>query len=341
MKFRSLVLLNALLVSLSIAFVDYYFQRDWYFMLLAFGVSFFLSFVVFYYLIERYVYSKIKLIYKLIHHLKLGKDLKEALGEHVSDDPINDVEEEVRQWATEKKIEIQTLKDQEKFRREFLNNISHELKTPLFAIQGYLETLQDGMLVEDPEGAVQFLNKASKNVDRLNYLVRDLDEISKLERGDVVMNFQKFDLSILIVEVMESLERRAKSYEIALIFKDKYNRSMMVYADREKINQVFVNLISNSIKYGKRGGHTYIRLFELHNQVLIEITDDGMGIEEKNIPRLFERFFRTEKSRSRQIGGSGLGLAIVKHILEAHQQTITVRSTVNIGSTFAFTLEKR
>ncbi len=310
-------------------------------MLLAFGVSFFLSFVVFYYLIERYVYSKIKLIYKLIHHLKLGKDIKEALGEHVSDDPINDVEEEVKQWATEKKTEIDNLKNQEKFRREFLNNLSHELKTPLFAIQGYLEALHEGMFLDDPDMAVQFLEKATKNLDRLNYLVRDLDEISKLERGDIIMNFQKFDLSILITEVMESLELKAKMHDITLVFKEKYNRSLTVYADREKINQVLVNLIGNSLKYGKTGGHTYIRIFELYNQVLVEITDDGMGIEERNIPRLFERFFRTEKSRSRQIGGSGLGLSIVKHILEAHQQTITVRSTVDIGSTFAFTLERK
>jgi len=180
-----------------------------------------------------------------------------------------------------------------------------------------------------------------KNLDRLSYLIKDLDEISKIERGDIEMNFQRFDLSILIIEVIDFLEIKAKKNKIELVFKDKYNRHFMVYADREKIRQVFVNLISNSLKYGKENGHTSIKLFELHNQVLVEITDDGIGIDEKNISRLFERFFRTDKSRARSIGGSGLGLAIVKHILESHQQTITVRSTLDIGSTFAFTLEKR
>src|SRR5690606_30930641 len=224
--------------------------------------------------------------------------------------------------------------------REFLNNVSHEFKTPLFAISGYLEAIQDGMMVEDPALAENFLEKAVKNLDRLGYLIKDLDEISKLERGDIEMNFQRFDLSILILEVMESLEIKAKQRKIDLVFKDKYNRHFMVHADREKIRQVFINLISNSFKYGKENGETSIKLFELHNQVLIEVTDNGIGIEEKHISRLFERFFRTDKSRSRNIGGSGLGLAIVKHILESHHQTITVRSTEDIGSTFAFTLEK-
>lgn len=340
MKFRTLISLNALIVSLTIALIFYYFKQDVLTAILAFFIFFPLTFLFFYYFMERYVYSKIKIIYKLIHHLKLGEDLKVALGEHVSDDPINDVQQEVRQWAIDKKTEIDALKDQEKFRREFLNNVSHEFKTPLFAISGYLEALQDGMMVEDPELANNFLDKAVRNLDRLSYLIKDLDEISKLERGDIEMSFQRFDLSLLILEVIEFLEIKATKHKIEIIFKDKYNRHLMVNADREKVRQVLVNLIGNSFKYGKEGGHTWIRLFELHNQILVEITDDGIGIEEQYIPRLFERFFRTDKSRSRRIGGSGLGLAIVKHILESHQQTITVRSTVDIGSTFAFTLEK-
>jgi two-component system phosphate regulon sensor histidine kinase PhoR len=341
MKFRSLISLNALLVSLAFAFLVYYFQRDWLAFFIGFAISFCLSFFLFYYLMERYVYSKIKIIYKLIHHLKLGKDLKDALGTHVSDDPINDVQAEVRQWAFDKKLEIDALKDQEKFRREFLNNVSHEFKTPIFAINGYLEALQDGIMEEDPKLAKNFLDKAVKNLDRLSYLIKDLDEISKLERGDIEMNLQRFDLSLLILEVIDLLDIKAKKNKIDLVFKDKYNRHFMVYADREKIRQVFINLIINSFKYGRENGRTNIKLFEMHNQILVEITDNGIGIDEKYIPRLFERFFRTDKSRSRRIGGSGLGLAIVKHILESHQQTITVRSTLDIGSTFAFTLEKR
>ncbi|GGC24955.1 two-component sensor histidine kinase [Parapedobacter defluvii] len=309
-------------------------------MLITFAISFAISFFAFYYLFQRYIYNKIKLIYKLIHNLKLGKDLKEALGEKMSDDPINDMEQQVRDWAKEKKREIDALKEQEKFRREFLANISHEFKTPLFAIQGYIDALQDGMMQEDPETATQFLTKASQNLDRLTFLIKDLDEISKLESGQIPINYQKFDLVNLIKEVLESMEDKAKTHDISLVFKEKYHSSMQVRADREKIRQVLVNLISNSIKYGKSQGHTYIRIYELFEAVLVEVTDDGIGIEEKNLPRVFERFYRTDKSRSRKIGGSGLGLSIVKHIIEAHQQTINVRSTEGMGTTFAFTLEK-
>ncbi len=340
MKFRTLVFINSFAVALSIGFVNFYFQHSWYYLLVTFSVSFVTSFLVFYYLIERYVYSKIKIIYKLIHNLKLGKDLKEALGEKISDDPINDVQQEVTDWAKAKKKEIETLRKQEQFRREFLANISHEFKTPLFAIQGYLDAVQDGLLEEDRQQAQQFLEKASRNVERLNFLIKDLDAISRLESGEMPVNYQKFDLVQLIKEVMESLEIKAEQNQIRLSFKEKYHHPMLVYADREKIRQVLVNLIDNSFKYGRENGETNIRIYELFDQVLVEVTDNGIGIEEKLLPRLFERFFRTDKSRSRQVGGSGLGLAIVKHIVEAHQQTITVRSTEGLGSTFGFTLAK-
>jgi two-component system, OmpR family, phosphate regulon sensor histidine kinase PhoR len=340
MQFKLLVSINALIVALSLSSVNFYFQHSWYYFLITFVIAFICSFFVFYYLIERYIYRKITLIYKLIHNLKLGKDLKEALGEQLSDDPINDVQEEVKSWAREKKTEIEALKNQEQFRREFLSNISHEFKTPLFAIQGYIEAVQEDLMEEDPDRAKAFLQKASNNLDRLSYLIKDLDEIAKLESGEIKINYQRFDLSVLIKEVMESLELKAEKHEIELIFKHKYNYPIFVNADREKIRQVLVNLISNSLKYGKEKGHTFIKIYELHDQVLVEVTDDGIGIEEKYLPRLFERFFRADKSRSRQIGGSGLGLAIVKHILEAHQQTISVRSTEGLGSTFGFTLAK-
>ncbi|MEJ7694049.1 ATP-binding protein [Daejeonella sp.] len=338
MKLWVLVFINALAVALSLSIINFYFQQKWVDFIITFCVSIIISYAVFYYLIERFVYSKIKLIYKLIHNLKLGKDLKDALGEYVSTDPIHDVEHEVKEWAKDKKIEIDQLREQEKFRREFLSNISHELKTPLFAIQGYIEALQDD--VDDPELSKQFLDKASKNVDRLAFFIKDLDSISKLESGEIPVEFEKFDLSELIVEVIESLELKAKKYNITMEFKEKYNSATWVNADREKIRQVFVNLIDNSFKYGNNPGTTAIKIFELHDQILVEITDDGSGIEEKYLSRLFERFYRTDKSRSREIGGSGLGLAIVKHIIEAHQQTITVRSTENIGSTFGFTLKR-
>ncbi|WP_231458704.1 MULTISPECIES: cell wall metabolism sensor histidine kinase WalK [unclassified Pedobacter] len=339
MKLSVLVLFTALAVALSIGMVNFYFQHSWYYLAISFGVSFLSSFLVFYYLLEKYIYTKIKLIYKLIHNLKLGKDLKDALGEYVSSDPINDVELEVKEWAGAKKKEIDLLKKQEQFRREFLSNVSHEFKTPLFAIQGYIETLQD-CLVDDPDQAVIFLKKAENNVERLSYLINDLDSIAKLETGESPINYQKFDFVQLAKEVMENLEDRAKAKNIKLFFKDKYTALTLVSADREKIRQVLINLMVNSIKYGIDAGETAIKIFELHDQFLIEVTDNGIGIEEKHLLRLFERFYRIDTHRSREVGGTGLGLAIVKHILEAHQQTISVRSTPGIGTTFAFTLHK-
>ncbi|QQL49570.1 sensor histidine kinase [Mucilaginibacter ginkgonis] len=339
MKFRVLIFINALAVAITVSCVNYYFKHSWYDLSIAFGVTFISSFVVFYYLIEKYVYSKIKLIYKLIHNLKLGRDLRDALGEGTSADPINDVEKEVQEWAVQKKSEIDVLRGQEKYRREFLSNISHEFKTPLFAIQGYIEAIEDDDL-EDLDMTRQFLRKAAKNVDRLSQLIKELDEISKLESGEIPINFTRFKINDLIKEVFESLELKAQKHDIKLVFKQKYDDATWVNADKSKINQVLVNLIDNSFKYGKPGGTTAVSLFQLHDQVLVEITDDGNGIEEKNLPRLFERFYRTDASRSRDIGGSGLGLAIVKHIIEAHEQTISVRSTEGIGSTFSFTLEK-
>ncbi|HCN83802.1 MAG TPA: two-component sensor histidine kinase [Sphingobacteriaceae bacterium] len=339
MKLWVLVFLNSIAVALTLSIFNFYFQKDLYASTITFGITLVTSYVIFYYLIERYVYSKIKLIYKLIHNLKLGKDFKDALGESVSADPINDVALEVKEWAKDKKTEIDNLKQQEQFRREFLANISHEFKTPLFALQGYVEALQDDGM-KDTELSHKFLEKASRNLDRLNFLIKDLDAISKLESGEIPINYERFDLSLLVKEVLESMEASAREYHISLSFKEKYDTTTTVNADREKVRQVLVNLIDNSFKYGREGGNTTIKIFELHDQILVEVTDDGIGIEEKYLPRLFERFFRTEQSRSREIGGSGLGLAIVKHIIEAHQQTITVRSTEGIGSTFGFTLEK-
>jgi two-component system phosphate regulon sensor histidine kinase PhoR len=339
MKLSVLVFINALAVALSLSIVNYYFQHKLFDLVVTFTISFITSYVVFYYLIEKYVYSKIKLIYKLIHNLKLGRDLRDALGESTSTDPIGDVEQEVKDWAREKKSEIEQLRSQEKFRREFLSNISHEFKTPLFAIQGYIDAVMDDEF-EDTDMAMQFLKKAERNADRLSYLIKDLDEIAKLESGEIPINFTKFKINDLIKEIFEQMELKAGQHQIKLIFKQKYDDSLMVTADRDKICQVMINLIDNSLKYGKQGGSTSVSLFELHDQVLVEVTDDGSGINEKYLPRLFERFFRIDSHRSRDIGGSGLGLAIVKHIIEAHQQTINVRSTEGLGSTFGFTLQR-
>lgn len=340
MRVRSLVVLQATLVAIALAGMYAYFEKDWTDIAVTFSLTFAISYFLFHFLFQRFIVDKIKLIYKLIHSLKLGKDLKEALGDRMGNDPLYDVEKEVLEWSKAKKMEIDALKGQEKFRREFLTNISHEFKTPLFAIQGYLDALMDGMVEEDPEMATQFLQKASRNIDRLSFLVQDLDEISKLESGEIAINYAKFDIVDLVKEVLDSLEDKATALGIQFEFKVKYQNPSWVRADREKIHQVLFNLIDNSIKYGKSTGTTAVRIYELFGQYLIEVTDNGTGIEEKYLNRVFERFFRTEKSRSREVGGSGLGLAIVKHIIEAHQQTISLRSTEGLGTTFGFTLEK-
>lgn len=340
MTFRQLLLINSAGVGLITAMISFYYKHDWQIAIIILTVTLIITFIVFNYLFEKYIYRRLNTMYKLIHNLKLGKDLKDAIGEHISEDPITDAENEVKAWAKDKKNEIEQLRSQEKFRREFLSNISHEFKTPLFAIQGYIETLQDGLMEEDPEMAQTFLIKASRNLDRLNYLIKDLDEISKLESGQMTLNIEKFDIVELIKETTYSLEDKAQKHNIKIEFKPKTGSPHWVKADRNKIHQVLFNLIDNSLKYGKEGGTSKIKIFPLFEQVLIEITDNGYGIEEKNLSRVFERFFRTDKSRSRDIGGSGLGLAIVKHIVEAHQQNVNIRSTEGIGTTIGFTLQK-
>ncbi|HLS94519.1 MAG TPA: ATP-binding protein [Sphingobacterium sp.] len=340
MNFRVFILLIAAATGFSIALTDYLHRGSLGVALLIFVATGILSFVVLLNLFERYIYKRIRNVYKLIHNLKLGKDLKDALGEHIADDPVADAEREVRDWAKQKASEINTLKEQAQFRKEFLSNISHEFKTPLFATQGYIETLQDGLIDDDPEIAKSFLEKASRNLDRLSYLIQDLDEISKLETGIISLSIEKFDIVALIKECIEDLESKAATNNIKLRYKGKSQHAVFVKGDRKRIQQVLINLIDNSIKYGKKGGLTTISVFPLFDQILVEVTDDGLGIEEKNLPRVFERFYRADKSRSREIGGSGLGLAIVKHIIEAHEQNVNVRSTEGIGTTFGFTLEQ-
>ncbi|MEJ5053246.1 sensor histidine kinase [Sphingobacterium sp. MYb382] len=341
MNFRYFIFIISASVGLAISLTDYLHRQTLTVPFLIFLFATIICFVVLQSLFERYVYGRIRNVYKLIHNLKLGKDLKEALGSQLADDPIADAEREVRDWAKQKTSEISKLQEQAQFRKEFLSNISHEFKTPLFATQGYVETLQDGMIDEEPELAKRFLEKASRNLDRLGYLIKDLDEISKLETGTVTLVIEKFDIHTLIKECIEDLESKAALNNTKLILKVKNNHPVLVKADRKRIQQVLVNLIDNSIKYGKKDGVTTISTFSLFDQILVEVTDDGHGIEEKNLSRVFERFYRTDKSRTRtNIGGSGLGLSIVKHIVEAHQQNVNVRSTEGIGTTFGFTLDR-
>ena len=247
---------------------------------------------------------------------------------------------QVKKFATDKKLEIETLKVREEYRREFLGNISHELKTPLFTVQGYLSTLIDGA-IDDKKVRKKYLERAEKGVERLVYIVEDLDMISKLEMGDVNLELSKFNIVDLVQSVFDLLEMVADKKNIILMFDRKYNKAINVFADQEKIQQVLSNLIVNSIKYGKENGTTEVTIEDLvDDKIIVRIRDNGEGIEKQNIPRLFERFFRVDKSGARSEGGSGLGLSIVKHIIEAHGEKIYVESEFGNGSEFSFTLEK-
>ena len=248
--------------------------------------------------------------------------------------------QEIDKFARDKKLEIETLKVREQYRKEFFGNVSHELKTPLFTVQGYILTLLDGAM-NDENIRKKYLERASKGVERLVYIVNDLDMITKLEIGDLQINTESFDIVKLVKNVFEMFEMRANEKRITLTFDIEYPKPVMVEADKERIQQVLINLIINSIKYGREKGTTEVSIENLiKNKVIVRITDNGIGIGKNHLPRLFERFYRVDKSGSRAEGGSGLGLSIVKHIIEAHDEKIYVESEFGVGSEFSFTLEK-
>ncbi len=293
-----------------------------------------LAYFIFYFLLKNFILNRLFLIYKSI---QINQKTYLPSNENI-DSMILSAEQEVKNWKDVKNTEITRLKDQEVFRREFLGNLAHELKTPIFSIQGYILTLLDGGL-DDPNVNRNFLERAAKATDRMASILEDLDQITKLEVDELKMEKRSFDLVDLISETFDSLELKAKEKKIKLKF-DKFYTPIYVTADRVKIGQVFTNLIGNSIAYGNESGETKINLLVFESLVTIEVIDNGPGIDSKEIPRLFERFYRIEKSRNRNDGGSGLGLAIVKHILESHGQNIQVRSEVGKGSTFSFSLDK-
>ncbi|HPS46715.1 MAG TPA: ATP-binding protein [Bacteroidales bacterium] len=309
-----------------------------YFILLMVVALFSASFFIIKFFLEKFIYEKIKPIYKTIFNLKNQKN-KDQNQDEFNKDIISSVNQQVINWAKDKKDEIEELKKMETYRREFLGNVSHELKTPIFNIQGYILTLLDGGL-EDPNINREYLLRTEKSIDRMIHIVQDLETISKFESGELIIQKQTFDIVSLVKEVFEFLEINAQKKNIQLIFNQVYEKPIMVKADKEKIRQVLINLIDNSIKYGNSDGKTKISFFDMDENMLIEITDSGIGVVQQDIPRLFERFYRTDKGRSREQGGTGLGLAIVKHIIEAHRQTINVRSKIGVGTTFAFTLKK-
>ncbi|MBI5218052.1 MAG: sensor histidine kinase [Bacteroidia bacterium] len=300
-------------------------------------VTFIVTFFVFKYTIENFIYDRIKLIYKTIHNYKVKKKTKFKLD--YSKDIIHEVNQEVSNWADEQNKEIMELKKMEQYRKEFLGNVSHELKTPIFSIQGYISTLLEGGM-DDPNINRDYLERAEKNIERLTNIVTDLESISRHESGELNLEYSIFSMTALTKEVFDSLEMKAAQKKITLYIGNSEDKSFMVYADKERIRQVMVNLIRNSVSYGNEKGKTKVSFFEMDDNMLVEVTDDGIGIDQKDLPRIFERFYRTDESRSREHGGTGLGLAIVKHIIEAHEQAVNVRSTIGVGTTFSFTLKR-
>ncbi len=293
------------------------------------------SFFVIQYRVERFIYRRVKKIYDDVSLLESTNFRTQA----VTTD-METLTNEVKKFATDKKLEIETLKIREEYRREFLGNVSHELKTPLFTVQGYLSTLIDGA-IGDKKVRKKYLERAEKGVERLVYIVEDLDLISKLELGDVNLELKKFNIVALVQSVFDLLEMTADKKNIILMFDSKYNKAIHVFADQKKIQQVISNLVMNSIKYGKKNGTTEVTIEDLVDEkIIVRIRDNGEGIEKQFIPRLFERFFRVDKSGARSEGGSGLGLSIVKHIIEAHGEKIYVESVYGESSEFSFTLEK-
>ncbi|MEI7980698.1 MAG: ATP-binding protein [Bacteroidota bacterium] len=351
MKFhepRNLAILNAVIIalayvflfSLSVVIVDTHAFSHFssYPILLVSSLLLFLTaYFLFRYTLDRFIYSKIRLIYKSIHMFKVGKKEKPViLPEH---NIIENVQAEVDSWESEKRKEIEQLKRLEEYRRDFIGNVSHELKTPLFNIQGYISTLLDGGL-EDHSINREYLKRSEKSVERLVRIIEDLDEISQLDSGHIRLNITRFDIVSMTREVVELLEMKAMKHHIAIVV-NVPEKQILVEGDKDKIRQVLTNIIDNSIRYGKsENAQTKISFFDMDENILTEITDNGIGIDTPDLVRVFERFYRTDRGRAVTRKGKGLGLAISKHIVEAHQQTIQVRSTIGVGTTFGFTLKK-
>ena len=304
-----------------------------------FAGLFILTYNLTHFIIQRFIFRKIKLIYKFIYQTKATKREEFYYKNILPQKSMKEVSEDVEKWAEQKKAEIELLKQNEAYRKEFLQNLSHEIKTPIFAIQGYVDTLLNGAL-ENESVNRKFLNSTARNIDRLVNLIDDLDEISRLESGEQILNKSNFVIQDLFRDVFESLSIKAKDKQTLLLVKKGCESPVVVHADKEKIRQVLINLVDNAIKYGKVNGMVEASVYNTDGKnILVEVSDDGMGIAEEHLPRVFERFYRTDYGRSRNIGGTGLGLAICKHIVEAHGHSIHVRSKQEVGTTFGFTLD--
>ena len=338
---QQLSALTALALTIPFTVIILFIKPVWWVGGLSFLMAFGVSYALILYSLQSFIYRKIKLIYKFIYQTKASKKEEFYYKTFLPQRSIEEVSEDVENWAEQHKAEIEMLKQNEAYRKEFLQNLSHELKTPIFAIQGYVDTLISGAL-DNPEVNRKFLQSTSRNIDRLVNLVDDLDEITRLEMGEQLLLQDSFIIQDLLKEVYDSLSIKADEKEIKCTVKKGCELPLSVFADKEKIRQVLINLVDNSIKYGKQNGSIESSFYKLDGaRVLVEISDDGAGIAEEHLNRIFERFYRTDLARSRKVGGSGLGLSICKHIIEAHGQTIHVRSKIDVGSTFGFTLQSR
>ncbi len=338
---RNLSLISAAILAIANAILSFVLRPQWEIASIVFAVTFLVVYILYYYTLDRFIYRKIKLIFKFIYRTKATKK-EEFFNEHILPrKSLEEVSKDVERWALRQRDEIDMLQKNEQFRKEFLSNLAHELRTPIFTVQGYIETLMDGAL-DDPEVNRKFLSNAARGVERLVQLVDDLNQISKLESGKIPIVKENFKIQDLIREVYEELSMHVKERESKFELKKGTESSLQVYADKHKIRQVLVNLIENAIRHGIPTGTITAGCYTMDDQhVYIEISDDGPGIAEDHLPRIFERFYRIDRSRSRKSnGGTGLGLAIVKHIIEAHGGTVTVRSKPGVGSSFGFTLEK-
>lgn len=333
------ILISIFFTVLYLLLVEVQFlESKWVYSILYFALLIVLCYFVIYYSISIFLFRRVKLIYKLISETKFEESSKEETS---NKDFLNlrNVEKDVEAWIAKKNFELDQIKEMEKYRKEYIGNVSHELKTPVFNIQGFLQSLMDGGL-DDPKISKSFVSKALKNTIRLQNIIDDLNIIYKLESGEQVLDVQKFSIRSMIDEVFEENQSLAVSKNIKLHFKSGAENDFLVLADKEHIRIVLNNLINNSIKYGKINGYTKVSLYDLETAILVEVSDNGIGISEEHIKYVFDRFYRVDKSRSREQGGSGIGLSIVKHIIETHGQKLHVRSKEGFGTTFGFTLQK-